>query len=265
MDEIVVSSLSANNLSSNNQLATVSKQPNNASTVSNHELAIRERLTSFQRLTSYSLETFVGQTSADDIPIKGFNDGLPEINNPLIEQDRKKAIEKINNLLLKIDKLKQEHHLIADSKPVCPYEQTKLEYLGSNFIVPSIHDLPTPTNFSVETAVNSNLLISKQMHENMTTQMLLMSAEAIKPDFSGNLPEVLGHAFTMLSATANGEQIRVIDRHKTALHLEFAEIVRNIPISYIIENPLEVAQKLIERYTQINKDYLKQQLLMITE
>lgn len=262
MDELAINSLSAINsltVQTNKQIVS---QPLD---IPKQAIVVRERLTNFQRLTSYSLPTFTGSVSADDISIKGFNDELPEITNPLVEQDRNKAIEKINNLLVKINKLKDEFQFSQDSKPLCPYEQTKLEYLGPNFIVPSIDNLPEPVNFSVDAAVNSNLLINKQVHENMIMQLHLMSAEATAPNFTGNLSEVLGHAFTMLSSTANGEEVRVIDRHKTALHLEFAELVRNIPINQIIENPVIIAQKLINRYIEINKDYLKQQMLMITE
>lgn len=262
MDELAITGLSATNSLAIQQQQ---KPANLPIEVSKQVLAVRERLTNFQRLTSYSLPTFTGSVSADDIEIKGFNDGLPEITNPLIEQDRNKAIEKINGLLAKINKLKDDFQISQDSKPICPYEQTKLEYLGPNFIVPSISDLPEPVNFSVDTAVSSGLLINKQMHENMLTQLNLMSAEAMSENFSGNLSEVLGHAFTMLSSTSTGEQVRVVDRHKTALHLEFAEIVRNIPINQIIENPVIIAQKLINRYIEINKDYLRQQLLTITE
>lgn len=263
MSNIVVSnSLSS---ASQEQLSLYVKQQSPKQQISELELSIRNRLTSFQRLTSYSLPTFTSLTSADDIPVKGFNDDLPVVTNPLIQQDRDKAIEKVNNLLAKVNKLKDEYQIRNDSQPLCPYEQTKLEYLGPNFIVPSIHDLPEPTNFSAETSVNAGLLINKQYHHNMVTQLQMMSAEASDLNFTGNLTETLGHAFTMLSTAPNGEQVRVIDRKKTALHLEFAELVRNIPISYIVENPLLVAQKLVTRYIQINKDSLQEQLLTITE
>lgn len=229
-----------------------------------HELAVRERLTTFQKITSYQLPTFsdLPVISGDDIY---HSEELPQYVNPLIEQDRAQALEKVNELLAKINKIKTKYELEQDSMPVCPYEQTKIKYLGKNYIAPSIQDLPAPINFSVDAAVSSNLLIGKHLHERMTTQLELMSAEAVSPDFSGRLSEVLGHAFTMLSTAPNGEQVRVVDNHKAALHLEFAEIVRNIPITYIIENPVLVAQKLISRYIDINKDSLNEQLLMITE
>lgn len=262
MDKLTVKSLSANN----QQIVAYTQQQQTKPEIvlSKQELAVRERLTFFQKLTSYSLSTFAEEISADDIPVKRFNDHLPQETNPLIQQDRDKAIEKVNNLLSKINKLKDEYKIPHEQQHVCPYERTKIEYLGPNYIVPSIHDLPEPVDFSNEVALNSNLLINKQYHENMMAQMQMMSAEAASPDFSENLPEVYGHAFTMLSSTANGEQL-VIDRHKTALHLEFAEIVRNIPVSYILENPLLVAQKLINRYIEINKGTLKQQMSTLVE
>jgi hypothetical protein len=262
MDKLVNKSLSANPQQIVAYRAV--QQPNSQLTLSKQEIAVRERLSIFQTLTSYSLSTFAEELSADNVPVKGLNDHLPKETNPLVKQDRDKAIEKINNLLVKVNKLKAEYKISEEAHPICPYEQTKLEYLGPNYIVPSIHDLPEPVEFSAEVALNSNLLIQKQLHENMITQMQMMSAQTANPDFSGSPSEVFGHAFTKLSATATGEQL-VVDRHKTALHLEFAELVRNIPSSYILENPLLVAQKIINRYIEINKESLKQQLIALPE
>lgn len=261
MDEIVVKSLSANN-----QIAVgFNTQPTKQQlSIPDYAIALKEKLSVFQQLTSYSFPTFTSEISGDDIPVKGFNDGLPEETNPLIQQDRNKAVEKVNNLLVKINKLKQDYTQKMESKSPCPYENTIAEYLGPNFVAPSISDLTILKDYSASAATNANLLINKRCHENMITQLKLMSAEATDPNFSGELSPVLGNAFAVLSATANGEQY-VEDRHRAALHLEFAEIVRNIPIAQIIENPLEVAQKLISRYIEINKQILHSELTMIAE
>ena len=261
MDKLIIKSLSANN---EQIVAYAQPQSKRELALPKHELAVRERLTYFQKLTSYSLDTFTADASADDIPVKGFNDHLPEITNPLVQQDRDKAIEKVNNILAKVNELKEKYKEADEGLPVCPYERTKLQYLGANFITPSIHDLPEPVNFSTEIAVNSNILISKQYQENMSSQMQMMTAETADPNFSGSLSEVLGHAFTMLSSTANGEQL-VIDKHRTALHLEFIELIRNISVTDILYNPTIIAQKIANRYIEINKGALRQQLTIVTE
>ena len=180
------------------------------------------------------------------------NNQLTEAN-PLILADRNKALATIQSLLSAAQVLKQTLFDAAFGGPICPYEKTLVEYLGPNFICPTIQELALPQNFSVQSAVSSISVIGEQYNKTMLTQLDVMSAEAADMSFPGITSQHLGNAFAVLSTTTNGEEF-VVDREKTARHLEFAEIVRNIPIEYIIDNPIVVAQKLIARYTEINQD-----------
>ena len=67
----------------------------------------------------------------------------------------------------------------------------------------------------------------------MTTQLQIMSAEAADTSFAGITSQNLGNAFAVLSTTANGQEY-IIDRKKAAEHLEFIEIVNNVPTDYIL-------------------------------
>ena len=87
----------------------------------------------------------------------------------------------------------------------------------------------------------------------MTTHLQLMSAEAADTSFAGITSQNLGNAFAVLSTTANGQEY-IIDRKKAARHLEFIEVISNIPTDYIIENPVIVVMKLVSRYLEIHRD-----------
>lgn len=173
--------------------------------------------------------------------------------NPLILADRNKALQTIQTLLSTVQTLKEKIHDTLLAGPICPYQQTLLEYLGPNYQCPAIQDIPYPKTFSTQVAITSIDVIANKYDDILLSQLSVMSAEAADTNFVGITSENLGHAFAVLSSTANGQEY-VIDRVKTANHLEFAEIVRNIPVDYIIQNPLVVAHKLISRYIEINQN-----------
>ena len=220
--------------------------------VAPYELELRKSLTFYDRLTSYS----VPKPSSFALPEEAQETlELPEVTHPFILADRNKALETINSMLSSINALKQDFQTKKEQEIVCPYEKTKAEYLGANYIIPTIHDLIVPVNFTEKIAVHSTLIIGKHYSDSMITKLQQMSAEAIDLSFPGIKTEALGNAFSVLSATANG-QMWVEDKKKAAAHIEFAEIVRNIPIKDILDDPMTVAKKLLTRYMEINSDCL---------
>jgi hypothetical protein len=80
-----------------------------------------------------------------------------------------------------------------------------------------------------------------------------MVIEAADTSFPGITSENIGNAFAVLSSTSEGDRY-VIDRHKAALHLEFAELIRNLSVEKIIGDPIVTAHKLVTRYIEINYD-----------
>jgi hypothetical protein len=213
---------------------------------------IKSESTFYQKLTSYELQTTKSLVSGDDIPVKGFNDHLPEITNPVIKQARDKALAKINSILATVSKFK-EAELDNNDDIVCPYEQTKAKYLGRNYIPPTINQLSYPKEFSIEKALPSTAAINAHYYNVMLTHMHCMSTEAVDTSFPGITSENIGNAFAV-PVTTNKGTTYVINEKKLADHLEFAEIVRNLPMQEIIDNPKEIAYKLIHRFIQINSD-----------
>lgn len=173
--------------------------------------------------------------------------------NPLIAADKNKALETIQTLLSTVQVLKEKIQDSMLSGPVCPYQQTLLEYLGPDYKCPTIYDIPYPKTYSTQAAISAIEIIGNKYDNILLSHTQTMSAEAADTNFVGITSQNIGHAFAVLSATANGNEY-IIDRVKTSNHLEFAEMVRNLSTDYIIQNPLIVAHKLISRYIEINKD-----------
>ena len=83
--------------------------------------------------------------------------------------------------------------------------------------------------------------------------MHYMSTEAVDTSFAGITSENIGNVFAEPVTTKKGTTY-VLNKKKFADHLEFAEIVRSIPMQQIIDNPKEIAYKLIHKFIQINSD-----------
>jgi hypothetical protein len=213
---------------------------------------VKEQSSFFQQLSTYEIPTVESLVADDNIPVKGFNSHLPQMPLPIIEQGRNKALSKITSLLKKVNDIKNTL-LKPEEEVICPYEQTKIKYLGRNYHPPAIADLTYPENFSIEQALTSTAAINASYYNVMLTHMQAMSAEAIDTNFAGITSENLGNAFAVLSATSTGNRY-VINEKKLADHLEFAEIVRNLSMEDIIEYPKEVAYKLIHKFIEINSD-----------
>lgn len=172
--------------------------------------------------------------------------------HPLITQDRELGLKQVDEIVAAAEEVIANFKKEWLDGPACPYQQTILEYLGPNFKCPTIHELKFPVGFTAEKALTATKAISNAHADLLFSRIDLMSAEAADMAFPGITSENIGHAFSVLSATKDGPKY-VIDSKKMAKHLEFNEIWRNIPVEYIIENPLVVAYKMINRYIEINQ------------
>lgn len=222
-------------------------------TVNKIQEKIKSQDTFYQTLTSYSLPSLASLVSSDNIPVKGFNSHLPEVVTPAIKDARDKALSKINSLLSKVNKFKETLKNPEEEEIICPYEQTKRKYLGPNYVPPSIADLSYPEDFSLEKALPATAAINASCYNIMLSHLNDMSSEAMDTGFPGITSENIGNGFAVLSATNEGNRY-VLDEQRLKDHLEFAEIVKNIPVQEIMDNPKEVAFKLIHKFIEINSN-----------
>jgi hypothetical protein len=172
-------------------------------------------------------------------------------DSTIFEEDRARALSTIEDLLRESHLIQQQIKDVILTGPTCPYEKTLEEYLGPNFICPSIDDIEMPRRFQYIEAVKILDETSKKYEDMFIEHVRAMSAESMDMNVVGITSENLGHAFAELTETPEGPKY-IVNKQKTAQHLAFAEIVRNIPTQYIIENPIIVAQKLVSYYTAIN-------------
>ena len=214
----------------------------------------------FTESLSYDEQTFVlydgtqtEQISSEDLVVDEQAEVYPFTPHPLVVADRSRALQTIQNALSAARALRFEFQSSLSAVPACPYQRTLTEYLGPNYICPSIHDLSLPSKFNPKEAVISIAKIDKKYNDLMFTHLQAITAEATNTGFPGITSQNLGNAFALLSTTANGEEY-VIDKPKASKHLELAELIRNIPSEYIIQNPVEVAQKLVAQFIEIHED-----------
>ena len=170
----------------------------------------------------------------------------------LIISERNKALKMMDELLEEIKAFEKELDEQIKVTDVCPYQQTLNEFLGVNFVCPTIEELPLPINFDAEASVRTIFEINERQHNLFLAQMERMAVEAADMSFVGVTSQNLNNAFAPLSTTANGQEF-VFDRQKFAKHLEFAETVKNLSDEYILQHPFEVAQKLVTRYIEIHQ------------
>lgn len=139
--------------------------------------------------------------------------------------------------------------------PLHPYQKLIHQYLGVNFVSPSVLDLPLPENYCPKQTLAQLNNITDSCFKNTLTQFQHITAGIGKIENSEELElmQNAGHGFAVLSATSEGDKF-VIDSKKTADYLEFAETVRTIPMDQILNNPIETAQRLLYRLTEIFSD-----------
>lgn len=173
---------------------------------------------------------------------------LPQIaTHPFLIQDRDLAFSLINELILSAIEFNKQI-LEPLQGPICPYQRTLWEYLGPNYRYPTIKELTIPITFSYP-AVYKNISVFQNKVEEQTFEHLdIMVKEAAETSFVGITSQNLGNAFSVLS----GHQY-IIDRAKLSKHLEFGEIVRNLPQDYIDDYPYLTAYKLLAKYSDITQ------------
>jgi hypothetical protein len=205
-------------------------------------------------LTIATQETTVANISADDFvntgdfTISGFQE--------MLMKDRAKAEKMIENLLTAADEIKKSHMAHRAITHAHPYYALLHQYLGTDYTIPKIQDLPFPENYDPRKYLKEVEKVSTKLADEFQTQILKMSAEALDMSYPGITGENLGNAFGVLSAAANGSQTYSLDTERLKNHLILAEIFRSTPSEYFINNPMESAKKLIKFYVDINQAYI---------
>jgi hypothetical protein len=233
-------------------------------------------------VTTNKSQELIEQPSALTVkkfPIPSYQDVLTKIQQQAINQDNLlqeveedfAAIEDIKNFTTILEKDKEKAKKIIDSLvssakemtsaittsltsvPVHPYEKLIYEYLGPDYKSKQIQDYSIPDSFNPFTSTKELRIIAEANQQLQMTQMAILSAEATNPTFDGTFAtENLNNAFAEPVNTSDSKQQFVINEVKLKEHLEFIEMVKSIPVDYILKNPLEVAKKMISEFVRIH-------------
>ena len=174
----------------------------------------------------------------------------------LLRKNKEQAQLTIGQLISSANSMTATLVTALTSAPLHPYEKLLYDYLGPNFICPSITDLTIPENFCPKQCLVELENVAQQVGALQTNHFARLSAEAMDTSFYGITSENLNNAFAVLSSTAKGEQY-VIDADKLKQHLIFVETVKSIPVDYVLKNPLEVAKKMLAEFTKIHNPILE--------
>ena len=132
-----------------------------------------------------------------------------------------------NNLLLSY-----QHEL--SSVPIHPYEKLKYDYLTADVAPIKLDDIATPVEFCSRTAVSQITSIAASYEDTFYAQVASLTSDEC---------ESTCNMFASLS-----ENIFVVDRPKMTGHLQFVELLQNVPLQLIETQPEIIAQKLIAQF-----------------
>ena len=187
------------------------------------------------------------------------NDYLDEQNNSLVVQqnlvtalqqrlvsDQTAAALTVQALLSSVRATRQEREAALSAVPSNPFDRLKLEYLGSDYKSITLQDLPQPLDFKPSHVAQSiegiRETFNKTAHSHC--EYLLSNTNSIT---CANL----GHAFAVLSSTADGDQF-IIDKQKYANELKFADLMCNMTLDEVEENPIIAARKILSYYIDLH-------------
>lgn len=211
------------------------------------------KLANIKAIVPEEMQNSLQQILKTEEEIKEIEKRMPTEAHPLLLQDRENANKIVNALTSKIESVIEKYKKEQREKPICPYKGTLQEYLGKNYKVPTIHELPLPDlrTFSLDQAKVATIKIFQKIEEKGLVALKLLAAEAASKD--GIQTQALGHAFSTIVETPSGTEI-TIDKEKTAKFLLFIETIRNTPQDYILENPKMFALKVFQGWCDVHKD-----------
>lgn len=157
------------------------------------------------------------------------------------ERHQQEANQTITELLSTVRQLKHEYLASLSSAPIHPYEKFKSQYLSSETKPLLIEEIESPKDFCLQTCSKQISSISVDLNSQWTQQICSLSCcDGIETDSN------LCNAFASLS-----ENTFVVDQKRAEGHIQFLEMIKNIPIQLIEQQPKETAEKIISQFIKI--------------
>lgn len=234
---------------SNSSDKSEDKQQSTGITVKKYPIpSYQDVLTKIQQ-QSIEHEQIILEAQKEDIELKSVEDFTT-----LLQVDKAKAQRIIQGLVSSAREITSTIANTLTSVPIHPYEKLIYEYLGPNFKPRPIQDYSIPDDYNSYKSIKDLRMITEANNQLQMTHMAQITAEAMQPTFNGTFAvDNLNHAFAEPIVGPDGKTQFVINEVRLKEHLEFVEMVKAIPIDYILKNPIEVAKKMLSEFTRIHK------------
>lgn len=158
-------------------------------------------------------------------------------------EQQKATYETIQQLLSTTRQVKEKLLSSLSGIPVHPFERLKTQYLPEQTEPLSIEKCNRPSNFCIRTCSQQISSISVEFSTEWNEQLThLSSCEIVKE------ADIPCNAFLSLS-----ENTFVVDETRAAKHLQFVDMINNIPVHLYEQRPLEIAEILITQFIETYK------------
>ena len=164
------------------------------------------------------------------------------LQNLLVLQNREYGLTVLNDILSATQTIlgiANEYN----NDTICPYKQTIIEHLGTDYTPVPIRNIIVPQNFSIQKASEDIKEYVAASHEATLKQYQTMCELASSANFDGTFSPCLGNAFAVLS----GDEY-IIDKNRLKKHLDFLESLDTITEEDLDADPIKIAKQLLYKY-----------------
>ena len=148
----------------------------------------------------------------------------------------------IQNILSSLKQVNADIAAAKEEIPTDPYERLKWEHCHKDTKPFDFDSIEVPEDFCMKKSYQELLNISDKHSANLNSHM----ETAMTSGFNIEEHSHFGNAF----ATLNDNQF-VLDKTKLTNHFLFIDMIRNVPIEYIKNNPKEFNRKVISKFIEI--------------
>ena len=147
-------------------------------------------------------------------------------------QDEGITMQTIQSMLSSVRQARETFEAAVSCIPTHPFERLKYQFLSPEQPQLSIDNIAVPIDFCPFNATHQLTSISYTLQETTSQQMssIMLSGAAC-------------NSFASLS-----ENVFVVNKEKAANYLQYIEMVNNISVESIENNPMEVAKRVLAQY-----------------
>lgn len=173
--------------------------------------------------------------------LSSFETSFPDLSS--IQQEQlQNATSTIQNLLSSLKQINADIAAAREEIPTDPYERLKWEHCHKDIEPLDFESVEVPEDFCFDKAHKALTEISKKHSDNFNDHLNVASLSGFDP----NEHHHFGNAF----AAFDGGTFQ-LDKDKITKHFQFLDMVRSVPLDYIINNPNDFNKKVLTKFIEI--------------